>query len=606
MIAPQENINICFVGGVSTGKSTMLNAIFCEKLTQCKIKRTTMVPTVYVENERMTVNPFEKEDKIDNIFRTIEEKNTEIIAKTEKGEPFLINDCTELVFNVGKLDINILSESYVNVYDIPGLNDARTSKTYYQYLETNFHKFNLIILLVDIQSGLNTSDEMDILNFIITNTKKQLGNNRSIFTMVVVNKADDMFEEEEILCLAGEMKEMYDQVRLTVESEFSKENISSNLIGITPLCAIDSYLYRMVQKYGSDVKLTPQEILKIGINQEGKKFARRTALGQEREVRKILQDEEFVKLMIKLSGFSNFEYILHEFLSQNDYGKVLRIENILYDLRKLPKLSDLEKNKTKWFDMDVFPKTVKQFKDAYDQIKCIDENAFNEKIISLVEEIKTILMGKVLNWQGTKEDLLVAYDNFEDVIMIRYFIGYHSDEYPEYLTKKLINDILKQAGTKKMGLDEIVNIFLLLDQIDKLTNSEIVNELLDKFTNNIYKNKAIVLMQDTEIKLLLQYMDEIKKNVKISKFLRFCILNQLECTIYNVETMQKKLMVYKYYNEIPIQLFINNKVGPNNERLFKAYVDGLQEQDFKDPNMKLDMYYLSYERMVFESFNLGI
>ena len=150
MIAPQENINICFVGGVSTGKSTMLNAIFCEKLTQCKIKRTTMVPTVYVENERMTVNPFEKEDKIDNIFRTIEEKNTEIIAKTEKGEPFLINDCTELVFNVGKLDINILSESYVNVYDIPGLNDARTSKTYYQYLETNFHKFNLIILLYQL------------------------------------------------------------------------------------------------------------------------------------------------------------------------------------------------------------------------------------------------------------------------------------------------------------------------------------------------------------------------------------------------------------------------------------------------------------------------
>jgi hypothetical protein len=40
---PNDNINLCFVGGVSTCKSTILNAIFCEELTQCKIKRTTMV-----------------------------------------------------------------------------------------------------------------------------------------------------------------------------------------------------------------------------------------------------------------------------------------------------------------------------------------------------------------------------------------------------------------------------------------------------------------------------------------------------------------------------------------------------------------------------------
>ena len=37
---PTDNINICVVGGVSTGKSTFLNAIFCEQLTECKIKRT--------------------------------------------------------------------------------------------------------------------------------------------------------------------------------------------------------------------------------------------------------------------------------------------------------------------------------------------------------------------------------------------------------------------------------------------------------------------------------------------------------------------------------------------------------------------------------------
>jgi hypothetical protein len=118
---PIENINLCFVGGVSTGKSTVLNAIFCEELTQCKIKRTTMVPTIYVENENDAPNLTAP----DMIFKTISDKNNDIILKTETGKKLDKNEYKELAFNVGKLDINILQGSYVNVYDIPGLNDAR-------------------------------------------------------------------------------------------------------------------------------------------------------------------------------------------------------------------------------------------------------------------------------------------------------------------------------------------------------------------------------------------------------------------------------------------------------------------------------------------------
>ena len=46
-----KNTKLCLVGSVSAGKSTFLNSVFCKKLTQCKIKRTTMVPTRYIENE---------------------------------------------------------------------------------------------------------------------------------------------------------------------------------------------------------------------------------------------------------------------------------------------------------------------------------------------------------------------------------------------------------------------------------------------------------------------------------------------------------------------------------------------------------------------------
>jgi GTP-binding protein EngB required for normal cell division len=263
---PVDNINICIVGGVSTGKSTILNSIFCEKLSECKIKRTTMVPTVYIENESIIDSP-------EQIFTKIEQKNKEIIEKTEKGIPVTEQEYAELQFNVGKLDINIIPDSYVNVYDIPGLNDARTKAEYYEYLERNFFKFNLIVFIVDIHSGLNTSDEADILRFIADHTRNQLDKNqKKIYTLVVVNKADDMQLKEGgkngELEIVGELDEMFKQVQNAVISEFKAKNIADHLVGdgVIPLCAIDSYLYRMTKKHGANFKLTDEQILKIGIN----------------------------------------------------------------------------------------------------------------------------------------------------------------------------------------------------------------------------------------------------------------------------------------------------------------------------------------------------
>lgn len=36
MAIPDSNLNLCLVGGVSTGKSTSLNAIFLKDLSECK------------------------------------------------------------------------------------------------------------------------------------------------------------------------------------------------------------------------------------------------------------------------------------------------------------------------------------------------------------------------------------------------------------------------------------------------------------------------------------------------------------------------------------------------------------------------------------------
>jgi hypothetical protein len=153
-----------------------------------------------------------------------------------------------------------------------------------------------------------TSDEMDILKFIVSNTREHVSYGRKIYTLAIVNKADDMqLDTEKNLTLIGEMAEMFEQVENTVKSEFDRNEIGGQLLGVIPFCALDAYLYRMVKKYGESYKLTTQEIQKIGVNEMGKKFSTLKPAKQEEKVYGILKDQEFIDSMIQLSGFSTLE-----------------------------------------------------------------------------------------------------------------------------------------------------------------------------------------------------------------------------------------------------------------------------------------------------------
>ena len=47
----RNQINVAIVGSVSVGKSTLLNTIFAETFSDCKLKRTNMTPQVYFETD---------------------------------------------------------------------------------------------------------------------------------------------------------------------------------------------------------------------------------------------------------------------------------------------------------------------------------------------------------------------------------------------------------------------------------------------------------------------------------------------------------------------------------------------------------------------------
>lgn len=253
IIKTRLDINICILGTVSAGKTTFLNTLFTNTYGEMKIKRTTMCPQVYHETE-----------KIDELIdpAVIRSRNKEINDKLYSKKDITLSDIKELIHFVPKIEnfVKLNKGVYFSVYDVPGLNDANTKDVYFQYVKNSFHKFDIIVYVIDVKLGLNTSDEIDILNMIISqiNFNQKRGLMQKL--IVIVNKCDDFNEDEEI-------REMYKQVETTIANKTEGENIEYQIF---PLSCEDAYMYRMINN-NPDVKLDDKYYHKIGINEYGKK-----------------------------------------------------------------------------------------------------------------------------------------------------------------------------------------------------------------------------------------------------------------------------------------------------------------------------------------------
>jgi predicted GTPase len=55
----------------------------------------------------------------------------------------------------------------MNIYDIPGLNDRLHKDSYYKYIAENFYKFDVVVWVMDVRQGFNTSELIEIKELII-------------------------------------------------------------------------------------------------------------------------------------------------------------------------------------------------------------------------------------------------------------------------------------------------------------------------------------------------------------------------------------------------------------------------------------------------------
>ena len=283
-ITPIENVHIAILGPISAGKSTLLNALSCDTMSEMKRKRTTMTPQIYnIVYDPKIITPSEE------IARLNKEANDRILFLRERGEYNHANMIEACNYNISPLpdfiDLPDKKATY-SILDMPGLND-QGSAIFTDFIKHHSNKIDVYILVFDINSSLNTTDEVNIINLVIEQVKK----NQHGYIHVLINKADDITYADNgtFEFTNEELKELYEQAERTVADLFTKAGIhrygSKDIMNksgkkvlpdvkfmysISPICASQAYVYRTI-KYNPEGHIEESAIDPIIINEVGKK-----------------------------------------------------------------------------------------------------------------------------------------------------------------------------------------------------------------------------------------------------------------------------------------------------------------------------------------------
>lgn len=581
-----EYINICIVGCVNAGKSTILNAFFGNDYAECKIKRSTMIPNIFIETDiTKKITPQEE------INQLIKHANKQIYDNSIKGEFRPEEYENELTFYVENMNLNVGSTNKICIYDIPGLNDVKTAEIYYNYLEKNFHKFNIVLFVVDINSGLNTTDELRVLEFFTDNIKKHKEHsNKNIKLLTIVNKADYMqLSSEGELMIEGELGEMFEQTKIIVNDMFRRKNIREYLLGCIPICGLNAHLCRMIERYRDVDKLTRDNIIYIGSENIGKnKFCRLTEPQQKAVVQDIISDEEIIKEMIKMSGFTQIENAIKRYITSS--GGAMIAENILFEYNKIEKMTfhNMDEN----FKLRV--KTLIKIKDH-------NRDLYLSEFQKIIKDFNTLIY-KMLAQNKNPYDVVGNY-NMEISRIITNDINVYVREfvdlsiYPKYVIDLVMDLIVKILGNQQISIQGLELFKLIMD----ITQNDIgyVDNAMDKLLNNPNKNNTIAFVGLSE-NSLISILEQIKNSTRFIEFLRFLLIN----LYYNHTTPEQlvmKKMLFKKYTEIPLYECIGNLLATKNITDISIYTKGISANFILENS--LEIYYIAKCREFGDIFN---
>eukprot|EP00977_Amphora_coffeiformis_P027950 scaffold34671_cov230-Amphora_coffeaeformis.AAC.1 len=201
-------IRVAFIGYVSVGKTTAINAIFGAAYGEVSMKRTTAIVNNFRISTPAQVNYGESEGDLDSrgsvewsmVVDSPHAPDDSLKQSISDNKKFRNKDVVEektldIVLDESLHDMR--KDTKLVVVDIPGMNEAGTASKYKDYVNENWHSFDIAIVVMDGRQGVNTEEQLDLLKLV----KKNTDTVKEIPVIILCNKVDDPEDEEQAALL---------------------------------------------------------------------------------------------------------------------------------------------------------------------------------------------------------------------------------------------------------------------------------------------------------------------------------------------------------------------------------------------------------------------
>lgn len=312
------------------------------------------------------------------------------------------------IFNHNVIDPNLK----INVYDIPGTNDPLNKSQYLDWTKSNISQFDIIIFMTDIICGLCNSDETELLELLLTATKKY-----GSMMICLINKCDEMFFDEELNDIVFEEKEQeYIYVRANnILSNYASKLDCTSFTPFYPISSENYYIYSSLLK-NPEHKLDQKYINKLCKYECGSNQLHKLSRIQKASLCKQVNDQievicrsnkietqTYLETKIRDTGYIGVKCIIQSLIDSNK-------DNFAYNHLRT-KITSLDMDVID--DMQVFMNNVKQCYD--DLIQLSTNNTLDDLFWTNIKNsiAKYVISIIKINTNVINDNYTINYCDFE-------------------------------------------------------------------------------------------------------------------------------------------------------------------------------------------------
>jgi hypothetical protein len=555
-----HNLSIAVIGSVSVGKSTFINAFYAENLSECKRVRSTMVPQIYIETPDIKIFDTNKIKKINDT----DNKNNH--------DTLVLN---EIIHNVPiskhQLDKNNRNDFLLHIYDIPGLDDAKTKDLYFKWVSDNFNKFDIIIYILDIERGFNTDGEISILNLLCSLSHKwQESHNKTTIIIPLANKCDDVeMNGKEFNFNDDELLDMYKSIETTLESKRKEYNLHDKIKCLLPISSEDIYIYRCIQEKGISIidNIEKKYFNKIGINEFGKRKWNKV-VDQKGEIKKYFTENDITSIINKTTTYGRFMMIFNSIIKKhrNDfYINPYNINKLIFDNQHIEKyIRDISIRLDKYYKLQLIninPPINTLLSSTYDVL----QKYINDKGTS-VDKLLTckVIIDILNNNKHLKIDKIVEYINNELQLIINII---NVNEFGILIREWNIDNIIKNLLDNNIIIDSLINF--------SIGNHD--NNTIDIFYNIIcQENKIFFKKLKLNAEQKLKIFDSFLKCMLKFRFIKdtpLYFINYIEIYIDDTLPFIKRAYFSNLIGKLKIKYHTNDLYNYPDQDIFKNKIE---------------------------------